>query len=311
MNRATAAPVRLGLKENLARFSLLAGVNVLVGIVAFGVVKAGTNFVADTPSDGTGRKSVLVLSLAQHAAGTKPFESRRLRVNISHPDIEMHPVLDHLILRHPLQQQLGISRHRTGDRHCHRGPSDSNNWVPIRTARWMRTAREVLRTMSGHDVRPRGDVCNKAPSAPTLVTTVESPTRVTVPGTGFDLPGRGGLSICRIPATVASCGIPATSAWSERPEPVEQLAATISNPRRVVKATRFSTYELLHRGSRPPAVPWTPWPASGRPEVRRADPLRRSYPPQPRCRCPATVAARGPFSKSSNGTGNARDQFGH
>ncbi len=81
--------VRLGLRENLAQFSLLVGVNALVGamigqeravlpligvrvfhfhaytaaltyIVAFGVMKALTNFVAGTLSDRTGRKPVLV-----------------------------------------------------------------------------------------------------------------------------------------------------------------------------------------------------------------------------------------------------------
>src|SRR5437762_9083071 len=84
-----AAPVRLGLRENLAQFSLLVGVNALVGgmigqertvlpllasrtfhltaftatltfIVAFGVVKAATNFFAGTLSDRVGRKPVLV-----------------------------------------------------------------------------------------------------------------------------------------------------------------------------------------------------------------------------------------------------------
>src|ERR671936_2560359 len=81
--------VRLGLRANLAQFSLLVGVNALVGgmigqertvlpligtrvfhlhaftaaltfILAFGVVKAATNFVAGTVSDRTGRKPVLV-----------------------------------------------------------------------------------------------------------------------------------------------------------------------------------------------------------------------------------------------------------
>jgi MFS family permease len=89
MKLATPAPVRLGLRENLAQFSLLVGVNALVGgmigqertvlpligtrvfhlhaysaaltyIVAFGVVKAATNFVAGTLSDRMGRKPVLV-----------------------------------------------------------------------------------------------------------------------------------------------------------------------------------------------------------------------------------------------------------
>ena len=82
-------PLRLGLKENLAQFSLLVGVNALVGgmigqertvlpllakqefgltaftatltfIVAFGIVKAATNFFAGTFSDRYGRKPVLV-----------------------------------------------------------------------------------------------------------------------------------------------------------------------------------------------------------------------------------------------------------
>jgi MFS family permease len=87
---ATASPpVRLGLRENLAQFSLLVGVNALVGgmigqertvlpllateefgltaftatltfIAAFGIVKAGTNFFAGTLSDRYGRKPVLV-----------------------------------------------------------------------------------------------------------------------------------------------------------------------------------------------------------------------------------------------------------
>jgi MFS family permease len=81
--------VRLGLRENLGQFSLLVGVNALVGgmfgqertvlpllaerefgltaftaaltfIAAFGVVKAATNFVAGTLSDRYGRKPVLV-----------------------------------------------------------------------------------------------------------------------------------------------------------------------------------------------------------------------------------------------------------
>jgi MFS family permease len=82
-------PVRLGLRANLAQFTLLVGVNALVGgmigqertvlpllgtrvfhlhaytaaltfIVAFGVVKAATNFAAGTLSDRYGRKPVLV-----------------------------------------------------------------------------------------------------------------------------------------------------------------------------------------------------------------------------------------------------------
>ena len=81
----TPRPVRLGLRENLAQFSLLVGVNALVGgmigqertvlpllaedefgltkftaaltfIAAFGIVKAGTNFFAGTLSDRYGRK---------------------------------------------------------------------------------------------------------------------------------------------------------------------------------------------------------------------------------------------------------------
>jgi MFS family permease len=83
------ARLRLGLRENLAQFSLLVAVNALVGgmlgqertvlpllakdefgltaftatltyIAAFGVVKAGTNFFAGTLSDRFGRKPVLV-----------------------------------------------------------------------------------------------------------------------------------------------------------------------------------------------------------------------------------------------------------
>jgi MFS family permease len=86
---AGATGVRLGLRENLAQFSLLVAVNVLVGgmigqertvlpllaedafgltaftaaltfIVAFGTVKAATNFFAGTLSDRYGRKPVLV-----------------------------------------------------------------------------------------------------------------------------------------------------------------------------------------------------------------------------------------------------------
>jgi MFS family permease len=82
-------PVRLGLRENLAQFSLLVGVNALVGgmigqertvlpllatrtfhltaftatltfIAAFGAVKAITNFFAGTLSDRVGRKPLLV-----------------------------------------------------------------------------------------------------------------------------------------------------------------------------------------------------------------------------------------------------------
>jgi MFS family permease len=82
-------PIQLGLRENLAQFLLLVGVNALVGgmigqertvlpllaeqvfglaafssaltfIVAFGAVKAATNFFAGTLSDRFGRKPVLV-----------------------------------------------------------------------------------------------------------------------------------------------------------------------------------------------------------------------------------------------------------
>jgi MFS family permease len=86
----TRPPIlRLGLRANLAQFSLLVGVNALVGgmvgqertvlpllaervfhlhaftaaltfIVAFGAVKAATNFFAGTQSDRVGRKPVLV-----------------------------------------------------------------------------------------------------------------------------------------------------------------------------------------------------------------------------------------------------------
>ncbi len=85
----TDTPLRLGLKENLGQFALLVGVNALVGgmigpertvlpllanaefgltaftatltfIVAFGAVKAATNFFAGTLSDRFGRKPVLV-----------------------------------------------------------------------------------------------------------------------------------------------------------------------------------------------------------------------------------------------------------
>ena len=86
---ATPHVIRLGLRENLAQFSLLVGVNALVGgmigqertvlpllatdvfgltaftatltfIAAFGIVKAATNFFAGTLSDRYGRKPVLV-----------------------------------------------------------------------------------------------------------------------------------------------------------------------------------------------------------------------------------------------------------
>ena len=85
----TDSPVRLGLRVNIAQFSLLVGVNALVGgmigqertvlpllaedvfgitaftaaltfIVAFGITKAITNFFAGTLSDRYGRKPVLV-----------------------------------------------------------------------------------------------------------------------------------------------------------------------------------------------------------------------------------------------------------
>src|SRR5260370_14872687 len=81
--------LRLGIRANLAQFSVLGGVNALVGgmvgqertvvpllgrqafhleafsatltfIVAFGATKAATNFVAGTLSDRLGRKPVLV-----------------------------------------------------------------------------------------------------------------------------------------------------------------------------------------------------------------------------------------------------------
>src|SRR5437762_898061 len=87
--RDRTQPVRLGLRQNLAQFSLLVGVNALVGgmigqertvlpllavrtfhltaftatltfIAAFGAVKAITNFFAGTLSDRVGRKPVLV-----------------------------------------------------------------------------------------------------------------------------------------------------------------------------------------------------------------------------------------------------------
>ncbi|MFV1989978.1 MAG: MFS transporter [Acidimicrobiales bacterium] len=85
----TKRTVQLGLRENLAQFSLLVGVNALVGgmigqertvlpllaerefgltaftatltfIAAFGIVKAATNFFAGTLSDRYGRKPVLI-----------------------------------------------------------------------------------------------------------------------------------------------------------------------------------------------------------------------------------------------------------
>ena len=90
MTRVTDAPIRLGLRANLAQFTLLVAVNALVGgmigqertvlplladaglrrsprytaaltfIVAFGITKAATNFFAGTLSDRYGRKPVLV-----------------------------------------------------------------------------------------------------------------------------------------------------------------------------------------------------------------------------------------------------------
>jgi MFS family permease len=89
MTASTPEPVRLGLRANLAQFSLLVAVNALVGgmlgqertvvpllatrvfhlqavtaaltfILAFGAVKAATNFFAGTASDRFGRKPVLV-----------------------------------------------------------------------------------------------------------------------------------------------------------------------------------------------------------------------------------------------------------
>ncbi|MHB8464357.1 MAG: MFS transporter [Acidimicrobiales bacterium] len=87
--KTSPAPLRLGLRVNLAQFGLLVAVNALVGgmigqertvvpllavrvfhlhaftaaltfIVAFGAVKAATNFLAGTLSDRVGRKPVLV-----------------------------------------------------------------------------------------------------------------------------------------------------------------------------------------------------------------------------------------------------------
>jgi MFS family permease len=89
MATEAAGPPRLGLRANLAQFSLLVAVNALVGgmlgqerivlpllagqtfhlgaytsaltfILAFGAVKATTNFFAGTLSDRYGRKPVLV-----------------------------------------------------------------------------------------------------------------------------------------------------------------------------------------------------------------------------------------------------------
>ncbi len=87
--RRTAPPIRLGMRENAAQFSLLVAVNALVGgmlgqertvlpllaesvfdvpgytaaltfIVAFGLAKAATNYFAGTMSDRFGRRPVLV-----------------------------------------------------------------------------------------------------------------------------------------------------------------------------------------------------------------------------------------------------------
>ena len=104
---ATHAPVRLGIRANLAQFSLLVAVNALVGgmvgqertvlpllaerefhltaytaaltfILAFGTVKAITNFVAGTLSDRVGRKPVLVagwlVGVPVRAAGSCALE---------------------------------------------------------------------------------------------------------------------------------------------------------------------------------------------------------------------------------------------
>jgi MFS family permease len=89
LEKASAAPVRLGLRANAGQFALLVGVNALVGgmlgqertvlpllardvfgisgftaaltfVFAFGVAKAGTNLVAGVLADRYGRKPVLV-----------------------------------------------------------------------------------------------------------------------------------------------------------------------------------------------------------------------------------------------------------
>jgi MFS family permease len=89
VNAATTAPIRLGLRQNAAQFTLLVIVNALVGgvlgsertvlpllgeqtfeltaysaaltyILAFGLTKAATNFFAGTLSDRYGRKPVLL-----------------------------------------------------------------------------------------------------------------------------------------------------------------------------------------------------------------------------------------------------------
>lgn len=88
-HRAIVAPLRWGLRENLPQFLLLVAVNALVGatlgqertvlpllateefgldqysgaltyILAFGLAKAGANYLAGTLSDRHGRKPVLV-----------------------------------------------------------------------------------------------------------------------------------------------------------------------------------------------------------------------------------------------------------
>ena len=89
MSHRPARPMQLGLRQNVAQFSLLVAVNALVGgmlgqertvlpllasdvfgiagytaaltyILAFGVAKAATNYFAGTLSDRFGRKPVLV-----------------------------------------------------------------------------------------------------------------------------------------------------------------------------------------------------------------------------------------------------------
>jgi MFS family permease len=61
---ARPSGLRLGLRANLAQFCLLVGVNAvsaaLTYIVAFGLTKAATNFLAGTLADRYGRKPVLV-----------------------------------------------------------------------------------------------------------------------------------------------------------------------------------------------------------------------------------------------------------
>ena len=104
----TAAPVRLGLRANLAQFALLVGVNALVGgmigqertvlpllaervfhlhaftaaltfIVAFGAVKAVTNFAAGTLSDRVGELwSALQDVAATHVAGLEKLAAAYL-----------------------------------------------------------------------------------------------------------------------------------------------------------------------------------------------------------------------------------------